>query len=71
MCEMVDGLFRLQHQDIAMFEFLVLDTSTIVGGALIVLVLAFFRFGQGLVDLLVSFRSSPVEAVEKTMREQD
>ena len=54
-----------------MFEFSALDSSTIAGGALVVFVLAVLRFGDQLVDRLLSYRSSPVEAIERTIPEQD
>lgn len=54
-----------------MFEFFVLDESTLIGGALILLVLAFFRFGHGLVNLMMAFTSSPVETVERSITKQE
>lgn len=54
-----------------MFEFLAFDTSTIVGALIIILVLTFLRFGNMLVDILLSHTSSPVEAIEKSIPEQE
>jgi hypothetical protein len=47
--------------------FQALDFSTVIGGVVVALVLGFLRFGDGVIDLLVSYRSSPVDAVEQSM----
>lgn len=53
-----------------MFEFLTLSDSTITGGVIVVFVLAFLRFGNRLVDIMLSYRSSPVDAVNKSIADQ-
>ena len=54
-----------------MFEFGTLSDSMIVGAFIVLLVLVFLRFGDALVDLLVSYRSSPVEVIENSMPDQE
>lgn len=54
-----------------MLDILTLDFSTIVGSIVLVLVLGFLRFGDSVVDLLLSYRSSPVETVERSLLDGD
>ena len=54
-----------------MFELVAFDEVTIVGSVIVFLALGFLRFGNQFVNLLVSFRSSPVETVERSMIEQE
>lgn len=52
-----------------MFDFMVMSNSTIIGGLIILLVLLFLRFGDTVVDHLLAYQSSPVQAVENSMTE--
>ncbi len=54
-----------------MLPFQALDFSTVTGGIVVVLVLGFLRFGDGMIDLLASYRSSPVDTVEQSIVDGD
>jgi len=54
-----------------MFEFLAIDESTVIGGVLAVMVLGFLRFGNRIVEYLLSRQSSPIEEVEATIPDQN
>lgn len=45
------------------------DVPTILGGVIVVLTLAFLRFGDWAVDFVSSYRTSPVDAVEESFAE--
>jgi hypothetical protein len=54
-----------------MFQFVPLDLSTLIDGLVLAIVLGFLRFGNSIIDLLLSYRSSPVDTVEKSLIDQD
>ena len=56
---------------VTMFEFLAIDESTVIGGVLAVMVLGFLRFGNRIVEYLLSRQSSPIEEVEATIPDQN
>lgn len=58
-------------RSLGMFQFVPLDLSTLIDGLVLAIVLGFLRFGNSIIDLLLSYRSSPVDTVEKSLIDQD
>lgn len=54
-----------------MLEFLALDDPIIAGIFLILLIFVPLRFNDTIIDFLLSYRSSPVEMIEKSIPDQD
>lgn len=52
-----------------MIEVQAVDATMIIGAVIVVLALAFLRFGDQVVDLMFSYRDSPVEHVEESLPE--
>lgn len=50
-----------------MIEVPAVDATMIIGAVVVVLTLAFLRFGDQVVDLLFYYRDSPVEHVEESL----
>lgn len=52
-----------------MLEVPPVEATTIIGAFIVVLALAFLRFGDWVIDLLASYGDSPVEMVEDSISE--